>query len=237
MRRLLICALLVGCSDSDPAAPIKPNNSPNNSQTNNPTNNGQTNNPTNNSQSNNSQSNNSQSNNPPNNSQSNNPPNNSQSNNPLNNMTDMGEDMSNEVDQGTPDMGFVDLYPNRPLGQCVVSSDCPENPNGKVCNRLLPGGSCGACDGANDLYCDDTCLQGTCVTTCQSNDDCPPGLGCSNGGRCGAVMCNNGQCPFPLFGCSATNRCQRISCEEDANVCPTGTQCVADLCIETRMLR
>jgi hypothetical protein len=142
---------------------------------------------------------------------------------------DMGEDM-------TPDMDvFVDPYPNRPLGQCVVDADCPENPNGKVCNQLLPGGSCGACDAFNDLYCDDTCFNGTCITTCQDTEDCPPGLSCSNG-RCGATSCVDGTCPIPWFGCSASDRCQRISCEQNTNICPEGTECVSGLCMEKRML-
>ncbi len=143
---------------------------------------------------------------------------------------DMGE-----VDMADEDMNpFVDPYPDRPLGQCVVASDCPENPNGKVCNQLLPGGSCGACDAFNDLYCDDTCFNGTCITTCQDTDDCPPGLSCTNG-RCGAALCVNNICPVPWFECSASNRCQRISCSDGAE-CPDGTQCVSGLCMEQRML-
>jgi hypothetical protein len=151
--------------------------------------------------------------------------------------TDMTEDMS--VDQSadmTVDMtqDMADPFEGRPIGQCVASSDCPSNPNGAFCNRTLPGGSCGGC--GIDSHCDDECFNGVCVTTCQTNTDCPPGLSCTGAGRCGAMMCVNGQCPDSLFGCSASNRCERVDCSDDAGVCPTGTTCTSGLCVEDRAL-
>lgn len=147
------------------------------------------------------------------------------------------EDMS--VDQAvdmTLDMpqDMADPFEGRPIGQCVESSDCPTNPNGAFCNRTLPGGSCGGC--GIDSHCDDECFNGVCVTTCQTNTDCPPGLSCTGAGRCGAMMCVNGQCPDSLFGCSASNRCERIDCSDDAGVCPNGTTCTSGLCVEDRAL-
>ncbi|MEZ4459850.1 MAG: hypothetical protein R3E66_09000 [bacterium] len=129
-----------------------------------------------------------------------------------------------------------DPYANRPLGQCAVDDDCPTNPNGKTCNRLLPGGSCGSCDAFNDLYCDDTCFNGTCITTCSTSDDCPAGLRCLGSGRCGAESCQNGVCPVPWLGCSASNLCTRVECADDPNVCPAQTTCVQGVCIEDRQV-
>lgn len=155
-------------------------------------------------------------------------------------VTDAGADMSvvdAAVDVGvdaTNDVG--DPYANRPIGQCAVNDDCPTNPNGKLCNRLLPGGSCGACDAFNDQYCDDTCLAGTCITTCANTDECPAGLRCTSNGRCVAQACVNDVCPVPMFGCSTSGLCQRIDCSADATICPTNTTCSAGLCIEDRQV-
>lgn len=132
------------------------------------------------------------------------------------------------------DMSTGDPYAARPLGQCVIADDCPENPNGKVCNRNLPGGSCAAC--GDNTVCDDECNFGTCITTCSDDTDCPPGLGCTGTGRCGAESCVNDVCPIPLFGCSESGLCTRIDCSQDASVCPAQTTCVQGLCIEDRML-
>ncbi len=132
------------------------------------------------------------------------------------------------------DMAIADPYAGRPLGQCVVNDDCPENPNGKLCNRNLPGGSCGFC--GNDSVCDDECFNGTCITTCGETEDCPPGLRCTGTGRCAAERCDSGVCPVPLFGCSESDFCTRIDCSNDPNSCPSGTTCVDELCIEDRML-
>ena len=204
---------------------------------------------TNNATSNNA-TNNATSNNASNNATSNNASNNATSNNATNNqvvdmggdaqITDAGQDMSladvgsdASVDAAS-DVG--DPYASRPVGQCAVSADCPTNPNGKDCNRLLPGGSCGACDAVNDQYCDDTCFSGTCVTTCETNDDCPAGLRCTGSGRCAAQPCLDDLCPVPMFGCSASGFCQRIDCSADANICPANTTCLSGLCIEDRQL-
>lgn len=153
---------------------------------------------------------------------------------PADQATDMTpEDMpSDQAVDMSEDM--ADPFEGRPIGQCVASSDCPSNPNGAFCNRTLPGGSCGGC--GIDSHCDDECFNGVCVTTCQSNSDCPPGLSCTGAGRCGAMMCVNGQCPDSLFGCSASNRCERIDCSDDAGVCPNGTTCTSGLCVEDRAL-
>lgn len=195
------------------------------------------------------------SNNATNNAASNNATNNATSNNSTNGSTnnvvaDMGSDAQVVADSGD-DMGLVDLgsdatvdagndvgdpYASRPVGQCAVSADCPTNPNGKDCNRLLPGGSCGACDAFNDLYCDDTCFSGTCVTTCATTDECPPGLRCTGSGRCAAQPCLDDVCPVPMFGCSASGLCQRIDCSADSSVCPVNTTCSSGLCIEDRQL-
>lgn len=136
-------------------------------------------------------------------------------------------------DMGTADMGGADPYAGRPTGQCTVSADCPENPNGKSCNRLLPGGSCGQC--GNDTACDDTCQVGTCVTTCNSDDECAPGLRCTGTGRCGAIRCQNDVCPVPLFGCSGSGLCTRVDCSNGES-CPSDTTCTAGVCIEDRSL-
>lgn len=146
---------------------------------------------------------------------------------------DMTEDMA--VDQAVDlSEDMADPFEGRPIGQCVVSSDCPSNPNGAFCNQTLPGGSCGGC--GIDAHCDDECFNGVCVTTCQTNSDCPPGLSCTGAGRCGAMLCVNGQCPDSLFGCSASNRCERIDCSTDSSICPAGTICTQGLCIESRVL-
>lgn len=177
------------------------------------------------------------------------------SNNSTNNVaTDMGDDLGTVSDAGSDtgsDMSLADAeqdlgvdaaadvgdpFASRPVGQCAVTSDCPENPNGKDCNRLLPGGSCGACDAFNDLFCDDTCFNGTCVTTCGTTEECPAGLRCTGSGRCAAQPCVNDVCPVPMFGCSASGLCQRIDCSADANICPSNTTCLLGLCIEDRQL-
>jgi hypothetical protein len=200
-------------------------------------------------------SNNAASNNASNNAASNNATNNATSNNSTNGSTnnvvaDMGNDAQVVTDAGQ-DMSLADVgqdapadaqsdvgdpYANRPVGQCAVSADCPTNPNGKDCNRLLPGGSCGACDGFNDLYCDDTCFSGTCVTTCATTDECPAGLRCTGSGRCAAQPCLDDVCPVPMFGCSASGLCQRIDCSDDASMCPDNTTCLSGLCIEDRQV-
>lgn len=147
-------------------------------------------------------------------------------------LDDMGTDDSDMAPDTGNDMSS-DPYEGRPVGQCAVSSDCPENPNGKFCNRLLPGGSCGNC--GTDVACEDECRVGTCVTTCSTTDDCPPGLRCSSS-LCRAQSCTNGVCPVPFFGCSSSDLCTRIDCSQDASVCPSGTSCLSGLCIEDRFL-
>ncbi len=147
--------------------------------------------------------------------------------------SDMGQADMGQSDMGQADMGGGDPYAGRPTGQCTVDDDCPTNPNGKTCNRALPGGSCGAC--GNDSACDDTCFNGTCITTCSSTDDCPPGLQCGGTGRCGAVRCTNDVCPIPLFGCSASGFCARVDCS-NGQACPADTTCTDGLCIEDRSL-
>ncbi len=144
-------------------------------------------------------------------------------------LADLGQDLSVDA---SPDVG--DPYASRPLGQCAVTADCPDNPNGKDCNRALPGGSCGACDAVNDQYCDDTCFNGTCITTCATTEECPAGLRCTGSGRCAAQPCLDDVCPVPMFGCSASGLCQRIDCSADANICPSNTTCLLGLCIEDR---
>jgi len=146
---------------------------------------------------------------------------------------DMGADQGADEDMEPEDMGSADPFEGRPIGQCAVSADCPDNPNGKICNRLLPGGSCGGC--GNDNVCDDECFVGTCVTTCGSDTDCAPGLRCTSAGRCGAVRCTNGTCPVPLFGCSESGLCQRVDCS-GGETCPADTTCVSGVCIEDRAM-
>ncbi len=135
----------------------------------------------------------------------------------------------------TDTSGPVDPYADRPLGQCTVNADCPNGPQGRICNRVLPGGSCGGC--GNDSHCpvDTSCVEGvgSCAQDCTTTNDCAPGLSCGATGRCGAMLCVDGACPVPLFGCSASNRCQRVSCTVQAD-CPAMTTCISGLCIEDR---
>lgn len=149
-------------------------------------------------------------------------------------MTSMPDAAPDAAPDATIDMATADPYEGRPLGQCVVADDCPDNPNGKICNRNLPGGSCGAC--GNDTVCDDECLVGTCITTCGDTADCPPGLRCTSTGRCGAQSCVDDVCPVAFFGCSDSGLCTRIDCSADASMCPAQTSCIQGLCIEDRML-
>lgn len=136
-------------------------------------------------------------------------------------------------DASTDDVG--DPFPNRPLGQCASNSDCPEGPLGRDCSEALPGGACLGC--GDDLDCPGAAVCtpfGACALECELDDDCPPGLDCKASGRCGAVACQNGACPVPLFGCSDSDLCQRIECADDPSVCPAATTCSNGWCIEDR---
>jgi hypothetical protein len=153
---------------------------------------------------------------------------------------DVGSDTN--VDGDTHDAAgsepFVDPYEGRPKGQCTVNADCPEGPQGKICNRQLPGGACTACSpGGQGCPADTFCSEfGTCVMDCVTTDDCAPGLRCLGSGQCAAMPCVNGACPVPLFGCNASNLCTRTACNVEAD-CPEQTTCLSGLCIEERALR
>lgn len=133
------------------------------------------------------------------------------------------------------DAGRADEFAGRPIGQCTENSQCPEGPNGQSCSRALPGGACTGC--GNDAHCpgDTVCALGNCVTECEDETDCPPGLRCLGSGRCAALRCAADVCPIPLFGCSPSGLCQRVSCSEQMD-CPAQTTCTAGLCIEDRAL-
>lgn len=131
----------------------------------------------------------------------------------------------------------ADRYAGRPLGQCTSDSDCPSGTATSYCSKGLPGGACMSC--GEDTHCPGgaTCSQfGVCTWDCTTDDDCAPGLECTSGGRCGAIRCNNGQCPVALFGCNDSDRCARIECPNDPSVCPDGTTCTDGWCIEDRAL-
>lgn len=150
---------------------------------------------------------------------------------------DTGATDAGATDAGALDTGESDPYTDRPTGQCVVSSDCPEGPMGSgQCSRTFPGGACNGC--GNDSHCpgSTTCLVGVCITECTSTDDCAPGLRCSSTNRCQAKSCVDDECPVPLFGCTDSGICGRIDCSSDDSLCPDDTTCVSGLCIEDRAL-
>lgn len=152
--------------------------------------------------------------------------------------SDATEDATEDAAEPTADVEeFIDPYAGRPLGQCTVNADCPEGPQGRLCNRPLPGGSCGGCSSTQGCPSDTECSNfGVCVMECQSIDDCAPGLRCLGSGQCAAQPCVQGQCPVSLFGCSDSGFCTRISCTEQSE-CPEQTTCTSGLCIEDRALR
>lgn len=239
MKKFMWVLVVLAACSSDSESENNSNNLANNSNTSNNGSSNQTNNGTANNGGNNSNAgSNNLTNNSTNNSTNNGSNNttNNQTTNPTNNGTNVEMDAGTDVSEMDAGMDTGDPYATRPLGQCAVNSDCPENPNGKMCNRMLPGGSCGNCDAFNDQFCDDTCFNGTCVTTCDVDDDCAPGLRCTAAGRCGAVACVNDVCPVPLFGCSDSGLCTRVACDADPSVCPSGTTCLLGVCIEDRQL-
>lgn len=165
---------------------------------------------------------------------------------PADTSTDVAEDAASDTspDTGSPDAQTdaspdtgADPYAGRPLGQCTSDSDCPSGTGGSSCSEGLPGGACMGC--GEDTHCPDgaTCSQfGVCTWDCSTDEDCAPGLECTTGGRCAAMLCDNGQCPVALFGCNDSDRCARIECADDASVCPDGTTCTDGWCIEDRAL-
>ena len=128
-----------------------------------------------------------------------------------------------------------DPFAGRPQGQCVTNADCPQTPNGQICNRTFPGGSCSGC--GTDTHCpDDTiCNAGTCVTECSDQNECPPGLYCLGSGKCGSSWCVDSACPVELFSCSEGNKCERQACSDTLD-CPANTTCIESLCIENRQI-
>lgn len=139
-------------------------------------------------------------------------------------MTSMEEDMSTELDM---------TFPSRPAGQCTATADCGDA--NLTCSRQAVGGicqgPCDACDNIPDAY-TYSCVQGSCVRDCASDDDCSLGRYCTGSGRCAIERCVDNVCPTPLFGCTSPDGvCQRFSCDA-MTPCPQGTTCTNGVCIE-----
>lgn len=149
-------------------------------------------------------------------------------------MSDMSTDMTADMTP-TEDMATeVDMaLPARPEGQCSATSDCGDER--LTCNRQAVGGicqgTCDACDNIPDAY-TYSCVQGSCVRDCDTDDDCSPGRYCTGSGRCAIERCVDNVCPSPLFGCTSPDGiCQRFSCDA-MTPCPQGTACDNGVCIE-----
>jgi hypothetical protein len=151
--------------------------------------------------------------------------------------TDTGSDTGTTEDTSTgEDVASVDLlFPEREVGQCTNNSVCPDGPGGRACAENAPGGICNGCLEGQDCPGAAECIFATCITTCLTANDCPPGLACGGTGRCGIQDCVDDVCPNPLYTCDVSNRCARVDCSEGA-ACPDGTTCTGGWCIENRML-
>jgi hypothetical protein len=119
------------------------------------------------------------------------------------------------------------------IGQCAVNDDCPASALGAgSCSRALPGGACLGCAGDAQCPGDSECSNfGACVSPCNANAECAPGLICLRTGRCAAQSCIDGLCPDPRFTCSESNQCARASCADDQD-CYTGMFCLDRLCVQ-----
>jgi hypothetical protein len=130
-----------------------------------------------------------------------------------------------------------DPFAGRPIGQCVVNSDCPVGAQGGAeCARHVPGGFCRWC--SDQVHCPVVAFcgpYGACAIDCSSENDCPPGQTCDlPANMCRMMNCVDGQCPVALFGCDSNNRCVRKACVDG---CPVGTSCVEDYCVENRAIQ
>jgi hypothetical protein len=119
----------------------------------------------------------------------------------------------------------------RPAGQCLRNGEC----GGEFgfCAREAPGGICNGCGSDSDCPGSAECVMAVCRQPCRAETDCPAGMTCGSGNLCIIQSCQRGQCPDPRFGCTERGLCQRIACD-GPEVCPEGTLCQAEVCVEQR---
>jgi len=87
----------------------------------------------------------------------------------------------------------------------------------------------GPVDGCPDQPCEGgkTCMDGTCVAACRTDDDCPGDNRCFSG-RCGQSACDGVTCPDGeacFDGACKTDACEDVSCE-------AGEQCFGGSCFK-----
>ncbi len=156
---------------------------------------------------------------------------------------DSGTDSGSTTDAGgatdagtTPDMGSGVDYSNRPVGECVDISDC--GGGSLICDRGAAGGVCSGCGDCSGIPGPNThtCVVGTCVPDCSTDDDCPPGRTCNRRGLCIVERCTNDVCPVPWFVCTAPDGiCERATCFNN-EPCPAQTTCTNGICVEDHSL-
>lgn len=151
--------------------------------------------------------------------------------------TSDGDTSDGDTSDGDDDPD-VDPYPGRPAGQCSPLKGCPGS---AMCNHAFPGGKCNGCGSdaecPEDFECGSGDSHGACLDGCENDDECAPGARCiTRTGICTAIDCVDGECPVPYLGCNSSDRCARISCKDDPSICPAGTTCMSNYCIENRAL-
>ena len=91
-------------------------------------------------------------------------------------------------------------------GGCTTSADCSGNPSGSICDTST----------------------GDCVECTPTDDVCPSGQFCDQGGVCAAGCTDVSDCMAPTVCDAATHTCVGCNMDDD---CGAGTICVSHTCI------